>query len=81
MTEAKTKGFCKEVGIDIGYFNGILHRSCKEASKCLYLYKSHFSVICERESVSLMKATAEVKKNIKLQAACLNYHIVNTYEK
>ena len=35
MTEAKTRGFCKEVGIDIGYFNGILPRSCKEASKCL----------------------------------------------
>ena len=45
------------------------------------MYETPSCVIWKSESLSLLKATDEVKTNFELQAACLNYDFLNTYEK
>ena len=73
MNEARAKLFCKKVGIVIVNCIGkeILPRSCKERNKCVFLYKSQVCVIWKMEGAILLKATDDVRENIKFQEACL----------
>ena len=80
MTLARVQPFCRNKNLDIGVYKlnkgRIFPETVKERNTCLYLHKTHFSVIWKlSRKTSLLHSTDEIGNNFKFEETQINITI------
>ena len=67
MTQARIQPCCRNLGIDLGYYNHkeIRPRNITERKKALFLHNNHFCLIWKSKKLVSIKVLKELKDNIK----------------
>ena len=83
MTMARIQPCLKNLGINLGYYNGerVYPRTVTNRDSALFLYNNHFCLIWKSQGVSFNQAIQELKTSFKIVDNYITEENVNSYFK